>query len=235
MRTTILQPTYLPWLGYFEMIDATEQFVVFDHVQFESGSWQQRNQIRGANGPILLTVPVLSDGIQNVSILDKRIDYRQNWVRKHLRSMELSYQKAPFFGDYFEGFRTILSAQPEKLVDLTLPLILYILDCLGIQRKVRRSCEFIAEDESKLDKTDRVIHLCRESAATLLYDGAAAESFLDVDRVRASGTEITFQHYLHPVYPQIGQGSLPYMSVVDLLFNCGNNSLSIIRSGTGRN
>lgn len=233
MKTTILQPTYMPWLGYFEMIDATEQFIVFDHVQFEPGSWQQRNQIRGPNGPILLTIPVLSDGTQSISIAEKRIDYRQGWVRKHIRSIESAYRKAPYFDRYMDGIRSILSVEPEKLVDLTLPMIRFVADGLGIKTVLRRSSEVLsAEDEKQLDKTGRVINLCRKMGVNMLYDGAAAAAFLETERMRSSGVEIVFQQYEHPTYPQVGRGFLSHMSAIDLLFNCGDESLSILRSGT---
>jgi WbqC-like protein family len=234
MHTTILQPTYLPWLGYLEMIDATQQFVVFDHVQFEPGSWQQRNQIRGPNGIILLTVPVLSDGTRNVAIAQKRIDYRQGWVRKHVRSIEGSYRKAPFFDKYIDGIRAIISSEPEKLVDLTLPLIRYIADCFEIKTVIRLSSDVVAGDEAYLDKTERVISLCRKVGATSLYDGAIAATILDADRIRTAGTEIIFQQYTHPTYPQLGGGFISHMSSIDLLFNCGSESLSILRAGSKR-
>jgi len=219
-------------MGYFEMIDATEQFIVFDHVQFEPKSWQQRNQIRGPNGVIMLSVPVQSDGTLNIAIGRKRIDYKQGWVRKHIRSIESAYSKAPFFEKYFGGLREILASEPERLVEWTLPLIRYIADCFGMKSTIRLSSEIIAENEGQLDKTDRVISLCRQAGATLLYDGATAKTILEIDRFAQNGIGIIFQHYAHPVYPQVGRGFIPNMSAIDLLFNCGSESLAILRTGS---
>jgi hypothetical protein len=234
MHTTVLQPTYLPWLGYFEMIDAAEQFVVFDHVQFEGSSWQSRNRIAGPNGVIMLSVPVLSDGTTQVPIISKRIDYKQGWVRKHLGSIESAYRKAPFFEQYIDGIRAILGSQPEMLVDLTLPLIRYMADCLGIDTVFRRSSEMVKEGEAQLDKTSRLLNLCRQAGATLLFEGAVGANFLDTRRFAESGIEVVFQNYQHPVYRQLRQGFTPNMSAIDLLFNYGKESLAILRTGLRR-
>jgi hypothetical protein len=234
MHTSVLQPTYLPWLGYFEMIDAAEQFIVLDHVQFDSNSWQTRNRILGPNGVIMLSVPVLSDGTRNVPITGKRIDYKQGWVRKHLGSIETAYRKAPFFAEYIEGMRTILASQPEMLVDLTLPLIRYIADCLGIETPFRRSSQIVKEDQSQLDKTGRFLSLCQQAGATLLFEGASGAAFLDTGRFADSGIEVVFQNYQHPVYRQLWQPFTPNMSAIDLLFNYGKESLAILRTGLRR-
>jgi hypothetical protein len=230
LKTTILQPTYFPWLGYFEMIDACEQFVVFDHVQFESKSWQQRNRIRGPNGEIMLTVPVLSDGTQDVRICDKRIDNRQSWAKKHLRSIEVAYRKAPHFDEYYPGVRTILESGHERLADLTVELIRHFLDILGIRPRILRSSE-IRLNDAGLGKTEKVIGLCRAVGATELYDGAAAKEFLDLAQFERLGIQTVFQAFVHPEYPQQGTGFLPYMGIVDLLMNSGPASISIIRKG----
>lgn len=235
MKTTILQPTYLPWLGYFEMLDATEQYVVFDHVQYTGKSWQQRNRVKAAHGEVMLTIPVLSDGKQDVPIREKRVDLRQPWVRKHLKTIKLGYQKAPYFEAYFPGLQEVLERKPEKLVDLTLSLIRFLMDSLGIQTRVRRSSEILAgTDDSGLGKTEKVVNLCQKAGATLLYDGAAAADILQLDQFEAAGIEIIFQHYEHPTYPQPGKTFLPYMGAIDVLFNCGPDALAVIRSGAGR-
>ncbi len=235
MKTTILQPTYLPWIGYFEMLDATEQYVVFDHVQYASKSWQQRNRVKAPHGEVMLTIPVLSDGKQDVAIRDKRVDQRQPWVRKHLKTIKLGYQKAPHFARYYDGLVEVLERKPERLVDLTLSLIEFLIDAFGIETTVRRSSEILAgTDDSDLGKTEKVVNLCERAGATLLYDGAAAQEFLQLDQFADKGIDITFQSYEHPTYPQLGKQFLPYMGAIDLLFNCGPDSLAVIRSGAGR-
>ena len=230
MKTTILQPTYFPWLGYFEMIDACEQYVIFDHVQFEPKSWQQRNRIRGPNGEIMLTVPVLSDGTQDVRICDKRIDHKQPWARKHLKSIEISYRKAPFFEEQFDPLKAILERGHERLADMTIELIKHFLGVLGISPRILRSSE-LPLDDARLGKAEKVVHLCRAVGATVLYDGAVAKDFLDPAEFGRHGTSLVFQEYRHPVYPQQGTTFLPYMGIVDLIFNCREGARAIMRSG----
>jgi WbqC-like protein family len=231
MKTTILQPTYLPWLGYFEMVAASEQFVVFDHVQFEPKSWQQRNKILGPNGEIVLTVPVCSDGTRDVRICDKRIDNKQPWARKHLRSLEVAYRKTPYFNEYFDGIRKVLETRHEQLADLTFELIRHFVGVLGIETRIVRSSDVVTDDDKVLGKTERVVNLCRLVHATTLYDGVAAREFMRIEAFAEHGIEILFQNYVHPQYPQRGSGFVPFMSVVDLLFNCGPSALEILRSG----
>lgn len=235
MKTTILQPTYLPWLGYFEMIDAMDQYVVFDHVQFQAKSWQQRNRIKAPNGPLMLTVPVLSDGTQQVRIADKRVAYNQPWVRKHIKSIRVAYQRAPYFERYFDGICQVLESQPPLLADLTMALNGYFIECLGIQTQVVRSSELLAgTDDSEQGKTEKVVNLCRAAGASVLYDGKVAQDFLQLEQFAAHQIEVIFQDYQHPQYPQLGKEFAPFMCVADLLFNCGDDALQIIRSGAAR-
>jgi hypothetical protein len=231
MRAAILQPTYLPWMGYFEMISRSEVYVCFDHVQFAHKSWQHRNRIKGPNGELMLTVPVVSDGTQDVRIRDKRIDYRQPWPRKHLKSIEVAYRKAPHFPVYYEVIASILLAEHGSIADLNLAFIVWALRTLGYQARIIRSSELDLGDETQLDKTDRVLNLCRRVGVTTLNDGAAAEAFLDGDRLAAAGIELDLQRFEHPCYPQQFAGFLSYMSIVDLLMNCGEDAASIIGSG----
>ncbi len=216
------------------MIDACDQYVVFDHVQFESKSWQQRNRIKGSNGEILLTVPVRSDGTQQVRISEKRINHDQPWLRKHLRSIELSYQKAPYFGQYFHEIKSIMETKYELIADFNLALIECIIRQLGIRTEIKRSSTILLEDDSHLGKTERVVNLCEGANVTMLYDGAVAKDFLKLDAFREKGIEIVFQKYNPIVYRQLGKGFIPYLSVIDLLFNCGEESIEVIRSGSGR-
>src|ERR1035437_5498649 len=118
MKCTILQPTYLPWLGYIEMIASTETFVIFDHVQFVKKSWQQRNRIKTANGIVTLTIPV-EHAQQNTKIKDVKISYEGvNALEKHWKTIELSYKKTRYFETYKNIFKDIYSRKYTHLLDL---------------------------------------------------------------------------------------------------------------------
>ena len=179
----------------------------------------------------MLTVPVRSDRTQAVSIQEKRIDYRQPWVQKHLKSIKCAYQKAPWFDLYFPVVQEILKRSFSNIADLNLSLIRFLLSALGIERDIKRTSELELGDEQHFDKTGRVLNVCERLGVSYLYDGAAAASFLEVPRFEERGISVRFQNYRHPIYHQQFGGFLPYMSTLDLLMNCGRQSLAIILSG----
>ncbi len=224
MKGTILQPTYLPWLGYFEMIGSADVFVVFDHVQFERKSWQQRNKIKTANGVAYLTVPVQKMP-QETPIFQMKISYeRENPLKRHFRTIELSYKKAPYFEKYKSCFEKIYSEKYVLLRDLNVEIIKSICDILGIKKKIVFSSNLDLRDES-MEKTERVVNLCKKVGIDHLYDAKGAEEILDESLFQKEGISVDFQEFLHPEYPQLWGEFIPYLSIIDLLFNCGRDSI----------
>jgi hypothetical protein len=231
MKGTILQPTYLPWLGYFEMIDSTDVFVVFDHVQFEDKSWQKRNRIKGSNGIVTLTLPIKRQE-RNARICDTEISYNQtNPLEKHFRSIMSEYKRAPFFHKYESVFQNVYSNQYNMLRDLNFALIQAILKILGLDRKIIFSSRLNLNDEH-LGKTEKVVNLCRKIGITSLYDAQSAAEFLDTSLFDKEGISVKFQGYIHPTYHQLWGNFIPFLSVIDLLFNEGESSMEIIRRGS---
>jgi len=231
LKISIIQPLYLPWLGFFEMVAASDAYVAFDHVKFEPSSWQQRNRIKGPNGPFFITVPVRKtrDGFDR--ICDKEIEYGEPWVKKHMKSLELSYRKTPYFDRYFPGIRSLMENRFKNIAELNVELIRLLLGFLGIEKQVIRSSGIALGDDKHLDKNGRLIHLMKAVGATSFYEGASGADFIDRSRFVSEGMEVYFQAYDHPTYPQAHGEFVPYMSVVDLLFNCGEGALSIIKGG----
>lgn len=230
MKGTILQPTYLPWMGYFDMIDSSDIYVMFDHIQFEKKSWQQRNKIKTANGVIWLTIPV-KEREKNARICDTIISYdRENPLEKHMKSITLAYKKAPYFSVYKSLFEDIYSSGFNQISVLNCSLINTICGILGVKTKIISSSNLNLGDE-KMEKTEKVINLCKKVDITHLYDGKVAEEFLDKSLLEKAGISITFQNFKHPTYKQLWGDFIPYLSVIDLLFNEGDKSLEIIRSG----
>lgn len=230
MKGTILQPTYLPWLGYFEMIASLDIFVVFDHVQFERKSWQQRNRIKSANGVISLAVPVQKMP-RAAKISEIKISYdRGNFLEDHWKTIELAYKKAPYFEKYKSFFEKIYSKRYVLLRDLNVDLIKLICDILNIKTRVVFSSELGLKDEN-MEKTEKVVNLCKKQGVTHLYDTKGAEEILDESLFKKENINITFQNFQHPEYHQLWGEFVPYLSAIDLLFNEGEKSLSIIKSG----
>ncbi len=227
----ILQPVYLPWLGYFEQMVVADRFVFMDDVQYTRRDWRNRNRIKTAGGSIWLTVPVVKHR-RRARISDIEINYRQDWRRRHLRSIEVSYCKCPYFQPLFGELEQVLAATPARLLDLDCRLIRLLCRHLDISTPTSLSSEVPRAEEdagTERDKNQRIIDICRHFGADLLYDGARAADFIDVERFRQSGIEVVFQDYRHPTYQQAFGEFLSHQSAVDLVMNTGSEAPEILR------
>src|SRR5262245_11262834 len=122
MKIVILQPGYLPWLGFFDQLVRADLFVYYDDVQYDKGGWRNRNRIKTPTGPIWLTVPIVSSGKFGQAVNEVEIDVKTAWWKKHIGSLKQNYAKAPFYKDYATGLEEIFARKHEKLVDLDLDL-----------------------------------------------------------------------------------------------------------------
>lgn len=226
----ILQPSYLPWLGYFEQIDKTDIFVFLDDVQFDRGGWRNRNKIKGCNGVQWLTVPVHFKLSDKTLIKDVKIDNHSNWSIKHLRSIIHNYNKAKFFKLYEQELYDIFEKKWVFLLDLNIYIIEKFVDLLGIKGKKFYLSSEITKRSS--DKIERLIEICNYFSANIFYEGSAGRNYIDCRKFKERGIDVVFQDYHHPVYEQLYGGFISYLSVVDLLLNCGIESLNIIRTGS---
>lgn len=229
MKIAISQPSYLPWLGYFDLMDQVDAFVLLDSVQFEKQSWHQRNRIKTPTGLQWLTVPVVFRGHFGQRILDVRIRDLE-FTKNHLRAIELNYRRAPFFQKYFPEFAEILQrCSGEMLLQLTHQLIVWFSSALGIGTKLLRSSELEAEGK----RSELLVCLCRQLRAESYLSPLGSAAYLtdDLGLFSRAGIEVAFQHYEHPEYRQLFPPFQSHASILDLIFNEGENSLSIIRSG----
>ena len=223
----IMQPTYLPWMGYFEMIQASDVFILLDDVQFNKKSWQQRNSIKGPNGRIWLTVPVFQKGNRFQEINKVSINDQENWAKKHLKSLETSYAKSQYFDRYISVFRELYHNDWEYLADLTIASIRTLMEQIGITTPLQLSSAM----EISLTGNEKVVEICKNVGADELYDAAGAVEFIDAKIFEEAGVQVTFQEYHHPEYHQLHGQFVSHMSTVDLLFNEGPRSLDIICLG----
>lgn len=230
MKIAVLQPGYLPWLGFFDQMNRVDVFVLYDDVQYTRSDWRSRNRIKGPQGPVWLTVPVLKRGRLGQSILEAEIDNRSDWRRKHRETLRIHYGKSPFFEDHWPLFAEAYGRSWQRLADLDLFLIEKLRDALGIRTRIARSSELGVGGQ----RIERLLALCRHFGADRYLTGDAAEDYLDPTPFSAGGVNLEYQRYEHPQYPQQYGGFTPHLSIVDLLFNCGPNSLAILGSATGR-
>ncbi|OGV50870.1 MAG: hypothetical protein A2X49_05500 [Lentisphaerae bacterium GWF2_52_8] len=225
MILTAHQPVYLPWLGLFHKIAVSDKFCFFDRVQYQAKDWNNRNKIKFSNGQAdWLSVPVLRKGYLEGSYLDLEINNAIPWRKKHWRSLELNYCKAPYFKEYSQKLKYFYERDWQYLVDLNYEMLLFFMETLGINVPVVRmkDCDFQGE------KSDLVLDMCVKLGADGYIFGALGKEYADVSAFRDNGIELYFQDYEHPVYPQQHGDFISHLSIIDLLFNCGPESLKIM-------
>ncbi|WP_447972456.1 WbqC family protein [Nitrospira sp. Kam-Ns4a] len=227
MLVAIHQPQFMPWLGYLDKIDRADLFVILDSVQFKKGEWQNRNRIRTAEGWQWLTVPVLQKFGQRLDAV--RVNESVDWRGKHLRALAMHYSRAPFRDRYLGDLKAIYDRPWERLAELNLAVLRWLLEAFGIATPLRLSSAMVL----RCEPTDRLIDICRAVGATRYLAGAGAAGYMDVQRFRASGLALEFQAFRHPVYPQCYEPFVPGMAAIDLLFMCGDTALQRLREARG--
>ena len=225
MRVTILQPSYLPWLGFFEQMHRSDQFVLYDDVQFTRRDWRNRNRIRVQEGSVWLTVPVIQKNKYEQSLLETKIDNSTSWKRKHLESIRCHYSKTPFFDLYFPWCEKTFNREWNFLLDLSLETIQYLKGELKINTPLLRSSEL---GESG-NKSERLISICKQLGATQYLSGESARNYISEKDFSDQGIGLEYQNYQHPEYPQRYEGFVPFLSTIDLLFNCGDKSMGFLK------
>ena len=220
----VLQPGYLPWLGYFDLLQKADVFVHYDDVRFDKHGWRNRNRVKGPKGAIWLTVPVFHSGRAGQSILDVEIDDRQDWRRKHLSTVAQSYARAPFIDTVLPRLRIIIERPWLRLVDLDLALI----DWLAMEIGIATPCHRASELGVGGDRNERLINLCQHFRATRYLSGNSAQDYLDEAQFAAAGIEVVWHNYVHPSYAQQHGEFVPYLSILDLILNVGRKSLAVL-------
>lgn len=227
MILTAHQPVYLPWLGLFHKIALADLFCYFDIAQYQKKDFNNRNKIKTYDGEIWLSVPVESKNHFGKSVGDIRVIHN-GWQHKHFRSIQLAYQHAPYFRQYRCGLEEVLIGHEyETLSALNISMLRYLLKCLAIDTPIVMASEY----DFAGAKSDLVLDMCLKLEADVYIFGAQGRNYADIDTFRAMGVRPIFQDYRHPIYAQLHGDFLPYMSVIDLLFNEGPRSREILFTG----
>jgi len=221
----VLQPGYLPWLGYFDQLRRADVFAHYDDVQFDKHGWRNRNRIKTPSGPLWLTVPVRHHGQGKPNVNEITIDGTSNWVKKHAASLRQYYAKAPHVKRYLPELEDLLHRPWPNLAELDIAVVAVMARWLQLAPSVVRTSELGIGGE----QSERLVALCRHFGATRYLSGDAAVEYLDVALFARHGIEVEWQRYQHPVYPQQHGAFVPYLSAIDLLFNCGDDSARILQ------
>jgi hypothetical protein len=235
MIVAIHQPTFFPWLGYFDRMAASDLFVILDHVQFERRNYQNRTLIRLEDESRWLTVPVVQLS-QKEKIIDKRVDNPADvtgarwWGPNSFNTLKYAYRKAPFFDDYASRLREIFAARWEKLLDLNMATLEFMREKLEITTPMMRSSTLQPEGQ----RSGLLLDICQKVGATAFLGGmGGSRGYLDLDAFNAAKMGVRWQDFAHPVYTQPGMAPfIKGLSALDLLFNCGARSAEILRAHT---
>ena len=212
----IIQPNFLPWRGYFDFIRACDDFVFLDTVQYTKRDWRNRNLIVSHGKPQWLTVPV--HGSTQLSIADTFIDDTQNWRKKHLKVVELAYERCRHGPEMIDWLSRHYQALPARLIDLTIPTTKDLARRLGITTRFHVASDFELPD----GREDRLISLCHQLSARRYLSGSAARNYMTPDKWALANIEVIFKTYpQYPAYPQQSAEFHPNVSIFDLLANLG--------------
>jgi hypothetical protein len=226
----VMQPTYMPWIGYLDLIDRADVFVLLDDVTYSHQSWQQRNRIKTPKGLAWITVPVRHSGHTGQAIRDVEIAAAHFW-RKHLNTINANYARATFFQEYRDKLAALFEdgAPPARLSDVNIAIIKLFAQWAGLTPRFVLASELPVSGS----RTDRLVAMCRELGGdTYLSPLGAVEYLADEGQKFAnSHVSLAFQNYAHPEYTQVSTPFTPFASAVDLFLNEGANAAGIMRTG----
>ena len=216
-RLAVVQSSYIPWKGYFDLIRAADEFVLLDDVQFSRGDWRNRNRIKTPAGAAWLTIPVRTSGrfpqlIQDTLVTDGR------WADKHWHALQANYARTPFFAAYAPAIESLYREEAARLSEVNYRFITAICGMLGISTPITWSTAYRVPSDRNL----RLIEMCRQANATEYLSGPSARSYMDLDAFERAGIQVRFADY--DGYPEYEQPYPPFdhhVTALDLLFCTG--------------
>ena len=227
-KIAILQSNYIPWKGYFDLINMVDEFILYDEVQYTKNDWRNRNKIVTRQGIKWLTIPIrqkkLSQLIQDTKVTDKK------WTKKHWTTIKQNYSKTKYFQEYKDIFEEIyLNSNEEYLSQINYQFIIAICDILGIKTTIRWSNEFNLID----GQTKKLLGICKDCKTNIYLSGKAAQSYFDEELAKKENIEVEWMDYSG--YKEYEQRFEPFehgVSILDLIFNEGSNATKFMKSFT---
>lgn len=220
-KVAILQSNYIPWKGYFDMIAAVDEFILYDDMQYTRRDWRNRNQIKSHQGVQWLTVPVLVKGKYHQKIRETEID-GMDWAAAHWKSLIQNYRRAPHFEEIASLFEPLyLDTEYTYISQLNRRFIDSICSYLNIKTLITNSWDYTLID----GKTERLVDLCEQAGGTVYISGPAAKDYIDEKVFSDKNIELSWFNYEgYPEYPQLWGEFVHGVSILDVLFNCGKES-----------
>ena len=227
-RVAIVQSSYIPWKGYFDLIRSVDEFVLYDDMQYTKRDWRSRNRIKTSNGPLWLTVPIDVKGKFDQRICEAQVA-EAGWAEKHWASLRHAYGKAKHFADYrdvVERAYAACAAEPS-LSRINYLLIQLVCELLDIHTPITWSMDYPQRE----GKTDRLLSICQAAGADRYLSGPAARDYMDLSVFEQAGVEVAFADYGgYPEYPQPHPPFEHAVSALDLLFNTGPEATRFMKT-----
>lgn len=225
-RVAILQSCYIPWKGYFDLINSVDEFVFYEDVQYTRQDWRNRNLIKTVSGKQWLTIPIqarFGQTIAQTRVSDSR------WIRKHWHALCTNYGRSPFFDYYVDGLSKMYerAAELEFLSQINRLFIGEICDFLGVKTRLSLSSKYSLNG----DKTERLVGICRQLQAQSYLTGPAAKAYIQDELFSAQNIQLLFMDYSgYPEYPQLYPPFEHGVTILDLLFSTGPNARQYMKS-----
>lgn len=227
-KVAILQSNYIPWKGYFDIINMVDEFILYDDMQYTRRDWRNRNQIKTVDGVKWLTISVESKGKFLQKINETKIS-NPKWAQEHWKAISLNYAKAPYFKTYAPIFEELYkkAGEMEYLSHVNYLFLTEICKLLGITTKITWSSDYELVD----GKTERLAGLVKSAGGDYYLSGPAAKDYIVDEVFEEAGIELDYMDYEgYPEYPQLHGEFTPAVSILDLIFMTGPDAPKYMKS-----
>ncbi len=226
-KVAIIQSNYIPWKGYFDIINLVDEFILLDDVQYTKRDWRNRNILKTSAGPKWITIPVNVKGNYTAAINEITVS-DADWGEKHWQQLKQHYSKAPFFNSYGSPFKDLyLNSDEIYLSKINSIFIREINNILGIKTKMSWSSDYHSEGASSL----KLVSLCKSCGADNYLSGPLARDYLDESLFIKESIKVEWMDYCdYPEYPQLNPPFMHGVSIFDLIFNTGAQSTNFMKS-----
>jgi len=219
MKAAIIQSNYLPWKGYFDIIHDVDIFVFLEDVQYTKKDWRNRNIVKTPHGTAWITVPVLG-GIHQM-IYEAKIDNSRNWAEKHMKTIQSNYAAAPYYYSYCDEINSIYDVEALTISELNIAGITTICKLLDLNVEFANSKDLSVSGR----KNEKIIEICQQIGAEEYLSGPAAKDYIDDSKFESAGISLRYKDYSgYPDHPQLWGEFVNAVSVIDLIFNCGESA-----------
>jgi hypothetical protein len=224
-KVAVVQSNYIPWKGYFDLIAAVDEFILYDDVQYTRRDWRNRNKIKTPQGLHWLTIPVLVKGKYHQRIRDTEIA-STDWAAEHWKTLTQNYKRATYFNELAGLLAPLYQESYRNLSQLNRRFIEMIARYIGIDTKISNSWDYTLVD----GKTERLADLCVQAGASEYISGPSAKDYIDESVFAHRGIKLTwFEYSGYPEYPQLWGTFEHAVTILDLLFNCGRDARCYMR------